>query len=105
MTNGWQELASKEDIIVVAPEYDDYVTYSEVPYFVKVIEAAEKRYNIDQNRIYSVGFSNGGASSMALASTYPHLLAGIVGMGWLIPFARLNLTDLIAATLLLAGTY
>lgn len=88
MTNGWQELASKEDIIVVAPEYDDYVTYSEVPYFIKVIKAAEKRYNIDQKRIYSVGFSNGGASSMALASTYPHLLAGIAGMGWLIPYVR-----------------
>lgn len=88
MTNGWQDLAKKEDIIVVAPEYDDYVTYSEVPYFIKVIEAAEDRYNIDQNRIYSVGFSNGGASSMALASTYPNLLAGLAGMGWLIRYAR-----------------
>ncbi len=88
MTNGWENLAQKENMIVVAPEYDDYVTYSETTFFVHVIKAAEKRYHIDQQRIYSVGFSNGGASSVALASTYPHPLAGIGAAGWMIGYAR-----------------
>ncbi|WP_373842629.1 hypothetical protein [Limosilactobacillus sp.] len=43
----------------------------------------KKRYSIDQQQIHSVGFSNGGASSVALASTYPHLLVGMAAMGWM----------------------
>lgn len=88
MTNGWKDLAQKENMIVVAPEYDDYATYSETTFFMHVIQAAERRYHIDEHRIYSVGFSNGGASSVALANTYPHLLAGIGAMGWMIGYAR-----------------
>ena len=91
-TNGWESVAEKNKLIVVAPTYDDYATYSETGYLKRVIDDAVDRYPVDTHRIYSVGFSNGGASSGALASTYPHLLAGIAAIGWMIGLENTNLT-------------
>ncbi|KRM38498.1 hypothetical protein FC39_GL001268 [Lactobacillus hamsteri DSM 5661 = JCM 6256] len=88
LTNGWDEVTEKENIIVIAPEYDDYATYSECPFLRDLIAVCVQKYPIDESRIYSVGFSNGGASSVALASTYPNLLAGIAAMGWAIGMMR-----------------
>ena len=84
MTNGWDDLASKEGLIVVAPTYDDSATYSEVDYIVKVIKDVIDRYPVDTERIYSTGFSNGGALSVALTSRHPELLAGISAAGWMV---------------------
>ncbi|ORX75231.1 hypothetical protein BCR32DRAFT_329891 [Anaeromyces robustus] len=81
-TNGWDKIVKEEDIIVIAPTYNNYATYSETKYIKSVIDDAIKRYPIDTERIYSTGFSNGGALSVALVSTYPNLLAGISAMGW-----------------------
>ena len=83
-TNGWDKLICKENIIVVAPTYNNYATYSETSYIKSVIHDAIKRYPIDTGKIYSTGFSNGGALSVAMLSTYPTLLAGISAMGWMI---------------------
>lgn len=84
LTNGWDQVAAQEDVIVIAPTYNDYVTYGETRYMKSVIDDAISRYPIDRHRVYAVGFSNGGALSGALASTYPELLAGIAAMGWMI---------------------
>lgn len=83
-TNGWDQLVDQEKLIVIAPTYNDYATYSECNYLKKVIDDAVSRYPIDVSRIYSVGFSNGGATSVALASSFPHLFAGIAAMGWMV---------------------
>lgn len=101
-TNGWDQLVDSGQLIVVAPTYDDYVTYGETAYVKEVIDDAINRFPVDQQRVYSVGFSNGGALSGALASTYPKLLAGIAAMGWMI---GLNNTDhLQIPFLLIQGT-
>lgn len=92
MTNGWDQLVDKENIIVIAPTYNDYAMYSNCPYMKHVIDDAVKRYPVDPERIYSVGFSNGGALSGALASTYPDLLAGIAAMGWMVGLNNTNVT-------------
>lgn len=83
-TNGWDQVADEEGFILIAPNYNDYATYSECSYMKWVIEDAITRYPVDASRIYAVGFSNGGALAGALASTYPSLLAGIGAMGWMI---------------------
>lgn len=51
---------------------------------VKVIRTAQKKFPINKNRIYSTGFSNGGAVSVALTSEHPQILAGIAAYGWMI---------------------
>lgn len=48
----------------------------------RVIRYAQKHYPVDAHRTYSVGFSNGGATSIALASRHPKLLTGISAYGW-----------------------
>lgn len=83
-TNGWDQLVDREKLIIIAPTYDDYATYGECDYLKDVIDDAVSRYSVDPSRIYSVGFSNGGATSVALASSFPHLLAGIAAMGWMV---------------------
>lgn len=83
-TNGWDQLVDKEKLIVIAPTYDDYATYGECNYLKGVVDDAVSRYPVDTSRIYSVGFSNGGATSVALASSFPHLFAGIAAMGWMV---------------------
>ena len=80
-TNDWDKIVLKENIIVILPKYNNYATYSETSYIKFVIDDAIKRYPVDIEKIYSTGFSNGGALSIAMVSTYPTLLAGISAMG------------------------
>ena len=89
-TNGWDKIVLKENIIVISPTYNNYATYSETSYIKKVIDDAIKRYPIDTERIYSTGFSNGGALSVAMVSTYPKLLAAISAMGWMVGMNNLS---------------
>lgn len=69
---------------MVAPTYDDYATYSEVDYIIQVLDSAEDRYNIDTKRVYSTGFSNGGALSVALVSEHPERITAISAAGWMV---------------------
>ena len=46
-------------------------------YLVSLIEETGKTYRIDRERIYAVGYSNGGFMAHALALRHPGLLAGI----------------------------
>lgn len=81
-TSGWTKLAAKHNVIVISPEYDDYATYANVDYLTKVVRRAIKRYPIDPQRVYTVGFSNGGATSVALVSKHPEMYAGMAAYGW-----------------------
>ena len=88
--NGWDAVVREDDVIVVAPTYNDYATWSETGYIKSVIDDAVSRYPVEPGRIYATGFSNGGALSGALAATYPDLLAGISAMGWMIPLGEMD---------------
>lgn len=43
-----------------------------------------ENYPIDSERIYAAGFSNGGATSVALTRDYPQYFAAISAMGWMV---------------------
>ena len=81
---GWKEIVATENIIVIAPDYDNYSQYDSVNQVAGAISYAVANYPVDTTRIYSAGFSNGGATSLALASTESTLLAGFAAAGWLV---------------------
>ena len=43
-----------------------------------------EHYPVDVQRVYSTGFSNGGAASVALTRDYPQYFAAISAMGWMV---------------------
>ena len=55
--NGWDAVVREDDVIVVAPTYNDYATWSETGYIKSVIDDAVSRYPVDSGRIYATGFS------------------------------------------------
>ncbi|MFT8318573.1 MAG: prolyl oligopeptidase family serine peptidase [Sporolactobacillus sp.] len=89
-SSGWVDKAQSEDIIVISPKYNDYATYGEVGYIISVVQRAIKLYPIDTTRIYSLGFSNGGATSVALTSEHPEMFAGIAAYGWMVDLRNQN---------------
>ena len=50
-------------------------------YLRQVIETAMESFNIDENRIYCMGFSNGGMMSYRMAIDHSDLIAGVVVVG------------------------
>lgn len=82
--SGWVSLAEKEKFVVISPDYNNYATYSETEFLISVVKHMIKKYSIDTERIYSTGFSNGGAASIALTRDYPEYFAAISAMGWMV---------------------
>lgn len=82
--SGWVELAERERIIVISPDYNNYATYSETGFLISVVDHMLANYPIDSQRVYSTGFSNGGAASVALTRDYPQYFAAISAMGWMV---------------------
>lgn len=93
--SGWVDKAKHSNMVVISPAYNDYLTYDNVPYITRVIKYAQGHYSVDQKRTYSVGFSNGGATSIALVSRHPKLVAGIAAYGWANDLQRTASNDLI----------
>lgn len=87
---GWDKLAEQEGFIVVSPDYNNYATYSETEFIVDVVAEAVERYPVNTARIYSTGFSNGGAVSVALTNEYPDVFAAISCMGWMVDMRSLE---------------
>lgn len=85
---GWADTARREGLIVVSPRYDDAATYSQIPFFLRVLDAAKQRFRVDDSRVYVLGFSNGGASAVALTSSHARLFAGIAAYGWAVDLER-----------------
>lgn len=81
---GWVDKALEEGIIVLAPVYNNYATYSELAGIISAVEYASENYPVDTSRIYATGFSNGGALTVALASEYPKMFAAISSYGWMV---------------------
>lgn len=90
INSGWTELAEKENFVVISPDYNNYATYSETGFLISVVEYMIGNYSIDTERIYSTGFSNGGAASVALTRDYPQYFAAISAMGWMIDLDNKN---------------
>lgn len=88
--SGWTALAEKENFIVVSPDYNNYATYSETDFLISVVEYMVENYPVDTERVYSTGFSNGGAASVALTNGYPEYFAAISAMGWMVDLAHNN---------------
>ncbi|TNV77543.1 hypothetical protein FGO68_gene7931 [Halteria grandinella] len=55
-----------------------HVDYDDAAYIKGLIDELSSKANIDQNRIFLVGHSNGAFMSYRMACEYPELLAGIV---------------------------
>lgn len=81
---GWVKKAQEEGFIVLAPDYNNASTYSETDTIASVVEYVIQNYPVDRTRVYSTGFSNGGALSVALCRDYPQLFAGIAAFGWMV---------------------
>lgn len=90
MQSGWIEKADEENFIVISPDYNNYATYSETDFLASVIEYMIQNYPVDPERVYSTGFSNGGAASVALTRDYPEYFAAISAMGWMVDMDNKN---------------
>ena len=88
--SGWLEVAEQENLIVVSPDYNNYATYSETPFLISVVQHMLENYPVDPERVYSTGFSNGGAASVALTQDYPQYFAAISAMGWMVDLDNKN---------------
>ena len=83
-TSGWTELAGKEDIIVVSPEWQEGTDFART-YGVNGLESegvvalvgdlALKYPQIDRSRVYVTGLSAGGAHSFYMGLAYSNVFA------------------------------
>lgn len=77
------ELAEKEKFIVVFPQglerrWEIFLRNNrDIAFFDELHQSLEKRYNIDRNRIYVTGMSNGAYFSNLLASQRSEVIAAI----------------------------
>ena len=88
--SGWVSMAEKEQFIVISPDYNNYATYSETGFLISAVKHMIKNYPVDTDRIYSTGFSNGGAASVALTRDYPQYFAAVSAMGWMVDIDNKN---------------
>lgn len=83
-STGWTELASKENFIVVSPEWQE----KEINFFkvdglggdgvINLIKDLQVKYpQIDSSKIYLTGLSIGGAESFLLGLQYSNIFAGV----------------------------
>jgi polyhydroxybutyrate depolymerase len=86
---GWDRVADSEGFIVVYPAGADNVgprvwhdsDVADTRFIADLIDHLEAKYDIDPERIYANGFSNGGGMSFVLSCTLPDRIAavGLVG--------------------------
>lgn len=81
-----EELVGRQvdDYVIVAPTMPGPKFYSGQPYqeqsYLKPLTWAKRHVNIDGDRVFVVGYSQGGHCTWHLATLYPHLFAGAVPM-------------------------
>lgn len=77
-TYGYTELSASEGFICVYPQYDIAGLPGLHQEFMDVLEALkEKRYPVDEERIYAAGFFYGASAAVKLALTSPGVFAGL----------------------------
>ena len=67
------------------------------------VERAVDEYDIDQRRLFAVGFSNGANVAASLLLTYPRLLAGAILLRAMVPFDPDGTPDLSGIPVYLAA--
>ncbi len=86
----WNDLSDEENFMVVYPSGRDFPlrwrtnglgeSLIDVQFIADLIEKLEEDYNIDPQRIYVNGLSNGGGMSFQLACTLPDKIAAFGGV-------------------------
>ena len=76
----WQRTLQGEKYLVVCPVGRDAWWHSSYVIALAALKDACKRYNVDRNRVYVTGISNGGNGSWFLAMHYPDLFAAAAPM-------------------------
>jgi dienelactone hydrolase len=77
--NSAQDVVSQTDYIVLYPQAAAYWWTSEVASrFNTVLDDVLKRYNVDRDRVYITGFSNGGTGALYYATLWPQRFAAVV---------------------------
>jgi len=72
--SGWYRVAHKHGFLFVSFENHMDIPASEV---MEALEELKKRYNVDEKRIYAVGFSMGCGKTWDLFERYPKAFAGV----------------------------
>lgn len=79
--NTAEESVSKTDYLVLYPHAGDYWWKSEIRSRVdSLIHQILHDFNVDTNRIYIAGFSNGGTGALDYAELWPQRFAGVVSL-------------------------
>jgi polyhydroxybutyrate depolymerase len=98
--SGWNKLADQYGFIVVYPAGTGFPlhwrasgtadSYKEVDFFNRLLDTLEEKYNIDLQRIYVNGHSNGGGMTFMLTCTLSDRIAaaGSVSGAYLYPWSQ-----------------
>ena len=70
---GWYQVAADHDFLLVSIENHHFFTATEL---VDIVDELQKRYSIDEKRIYATGFSMGSCKTWELIKEYPEKFAG-----------------------------
>jgi pimeloyl-ACP methyl ester carboxylesterase len=96
--NTAEDVVSTTDYLVLYPHAADYWWKPEVARrFDTVLKQVLDRYNVDRDRIYLTGFSNGGTGSLYFAALWPQRFAAVVslmGAGQCMDQVKQGLTNL-----------
>ncbi len=94
------EIGEREGFITVYPFSSDRYkwninmsksVYSDVDYYLALIDYLKKTYPIDETRIYLSGFSNGAGMAMTFALAHPELIAAICPVDSTFPYVNMKL--------------
>lgn len=80
--SGWWEVCHKYGFLYVSVDNHHNVPADEV---MQVLDELKKRYNVDEHRIYAIGFSMGCAKTWDMFEQYPEVFAGVAPASALFP--------------------
>lgn len=79
--NTAEDIVSETDYLVLYPQAAEYWWKPEVARrFDAVLNDVLKHYNVDRDRIYLTGFSNGGTGALYFATLWPQRFAAVVSL-------------------------
>ena len=79
--NSGENIVSETDYLVLYPQAAGYWWTPEAARrFDAVLQDVFERYNVDRDRIYLTGFSNGGTGALYFATLWPHRFAAVVSL-------------------------
>lgn len=80
--SGWWEICHKYGFLYVAIDNHQDVCATEA---LEVIRDIQKKYNVDEHRIYATGFSMGSGKTWDMFQEYPDVFAGVAPASALFP--------------------